>query len=212
MTRQRTDDHLATFGKLIPAISHEVSNLLQAIYGALSLALEESDLSVDTQSLLQIGHSETQRAIHYINQLRSLYIEDTEIKACCLREIVENVKQFLSEEIKNKNFVFELNIPPELPPIECKPGELQIALLEIILNLTKYWEESKSRKLVLDIQMVGFSQHLTLYGEGICIQIVELEQFLGLRSIRSMVAEWGGDVGLLTTSSGVCIWFSFQTS
>lgn len=212
MTRQGTDDHLATFGKLIPAISHEVSNLLQAIYGVLSLALEESDLSIDTKSLLQIGHSETQRAIRYINQLRSLYIVDAEIKACQLKEIVENVKNFLSEEIKNKNFVFELNIPPELPPIECKPGELQIALLEIVLDLIEYWEKSKSKKIVLDIQMVGFSQRLTLYGEEICTQIVEFEQFLGLPSIRSMVAEWGGDVGVLTTSSGACIWFSFQTS
>ncbi len=60
-------------GRLTASLFHEINNPMQAIHGAMALALEELDAPESIEAYVNLSQREAQRVIDLIQQVRSIY-------------------------------------------------------------------------------------------------------------------------------------------
>ena len=87
-------ERLATVGRLTASLSHEINNPMQAIQGALNLALEELDSPEDLTTYLQLSLTESERIIQLLSRMRQIYCPENDHQERI------NLNEILREAIK----------------------------------------------------------------------------------------------------------------
>jgi two-component system NtrC family sensor kinase len=168
-------ERLATIGRLTASLSHEINNPMQAIQGALTLALEELDNPKELNEYLQMSLHESERVVQQINRMRQLYRpQNDKVELLNLNKLLEEVIAIARKELKRQKVTLRLNLAPKLPAIRAVANQLHIVFLSHILNLsdainTKGGGELELRTLGLPqaVEVEFLTTELSIFDSGL---------------------------------------------
>jgi signal transduction histidine kinase len=151
---QLAEEHkMASLGRLLAGIVHEINTPIGSILSnnqvvLRSLEMLKSDLDqlsgerashalalvATCQSLAQVDKIACERIGAVVRGLKSFArAESGELQRVDLAEQIAGTLKLLQGEY-GRRVTFENQIPPDLPRVECYPGKLNQALLNIIVN------------------------------------------------------------------------------
>jgi signal transduction histidine kinase len=129
-------ERLATMGRLLASVSHELNNPLQAIQNALFLLREEKDISLQGRLDLDIVLSEAERMSTMIERLRTTYrpIQAEDFSPTRLNEIIEDVYALIATHLRHNEITFEFLPDQNLPPIPALTNQIRQVALNLFMN------------------------------------------------------------------------------
>jgi PAS domain S-box-containing protein len=143
-------EKMATIGRLVSGVAHEVNNPLAAILGFTDLLLENPEIPPSAREDLQIILQETQRTRVIVQDLLS-FARQRPVQ----RESVK-INAILRQTIKLRSYDFASHgvevteeFDEELPPVVGDPQQLQQVFLNILNNAYDTVQESGRRGAIL---------------------------------------------------------------
>lgn len=149
LTRQRQALHqqilqterLATVGRLTASLSHEINNPLQAIKGALSLAVEDPDNKADLATYLEISLSEADRVVALLHRMRQIYRPQTHAAALLsVNDVLQEAIRLVDKEFRRKHIDLDYHLHPDLPRLTAMGDQLHLVFLSLLLNFVSHLE------------------------------------------------------------------------
>lgn len=154
--------------KLIRVLTHEIMNSIAPI-SSLSTTLTEStrtiprdkegNITLDQDTVeeynhaLQTIHKRSEGLHHFVNTYRNLTkIPQPNFTICKVKDILKNVTNLMSEEIKSKNIDFIVKTEPENITITAD-GHL---IEQVLINLVKNAVQALDKKNDGKIQLISF--------------------------------------------------------
>jgi len=129
-------ERLATLGRLTAALAHEINNPMQAIQGALMLALEELDNPAELQTYLNLGLEEAQRVIDLVHRMRQIYRPaPTQPERLDVNQVLRSALSLARKELKRRNVTPRTDLSPDLPRTTAAADQLHLVFLSLLLNL-----------------------------------------------------------------------------
>jgi PAS domain S-box-containing protein len=161
-------ERMATIGRLVSGVAHEVNNPLAAILGFTDLLLENPELPAAAQEDLKIILQETQRTKDIVQDLLS-FARQRPVQ----RELVQ-VNSVLRQTIKLRSYDFtshgvevEEDFDESLPPAVGDSQQLQQVFLNILNNAYDAIQEARRRgKVVLRTRQRGEALEVTFADNG----------------------------------------------
>ncbi len=131
-------ERLATVGRLTASLSHEINNPMQAIQGALALALEELDDPAAVTAYLQMSQRESERVVQLIDRMRQIYRPGgDQSETVSLNELLREAAVIARKELANQRVRLRIELAPDLPPLQVVVNQMHLVFLNLILNLSQ---------------------------------------------------------------------------
>jgi PAS domain S-box-containing protein len=218
-------ERMATIGRLVAGVAHEVNNPLAAILGFTDLLLENTEVPANAREDLQIILQETQRTKDIVQDLLS-FARQRPVK----RELV-NVSSVLRQTTKLRGYDFashgvEVNeeYDEQLPAIFGDSQQLQQVFLNLLNNAYDAIEESGRRgRIFLRTAHTGQWIEISITDNGTGIVDVEriFDPFfttkqtgkgtgLGLSICYGIVRAHGGEIQCRNNANGEGSTFSIR--
>ena len=129
-------EQLTTIGRLTASLCHEINNPMQAIQGALALALEEIHEPQEIEMYLNLCRKESKRVVALVDRMRQIYRPQTELpKQLNLNALVQEATSFAQKELRRQKVTLAVDLAPNLPPVTAIANQLHLVLLSMILNM-----------------------------------------------------------------------------
>ena len=207
----RVADRLAVLGELTASLAHEVRNPLGSIRGAANLLADDKLATDEKHEIALILRQEVDR----INQVVETYLGAARSNAKTkdafeLTEIINAVKNLLTEKIRKQNITFSLRLPSEPVQLTMDMNQLYQILLNILLNAMDAMDAGGTITLTARTRQNVLRITITDDGEGMSPEI--LEQIwntffttkpngtgLGLPIVQRLVKENDGRIKLEST-------------
>ncbi len=130
---------LATLGELSAGIAHELNNVLTLLLGhaeELEHALEQENLDRSTLRKSSANILEVAERMNKIaTQMRkSAHGPMPEFVTHDVRQILEDTLFLMNKKIRNAGVTVQSDFAPELPPVNCDPGQIEQVVLNILTN------------------------------------------------------------------------------
>ncbi|MGO0122345.1 two-component system histidine kinase PnpS [Desulfothermobacter acidiphilus] len=142
VTRERQLERMRR--DFVANVSHELRTPLTAIKGFVE-ALQDGALEDEetAREFLQIIATETERLIHLVEDLLKLSRLESRQAAMQRREVnlvelIMGIAPFWRKQAEKKGLAFELDLPPDLPPVRGDPELLTQVFVNLIDNALKY--------------------------------------------------------------------------
>ncbi|HEY85832.1 MAG TPA: GAF domain-containing protein, partial [Chloroflexi bacterium] len=104
-------ERLATVGRLTASLSHEINNPMQAIQGALNLALEELDSPEDLTVYLQLSLVESERVIQLLSRMRQIYRpQNDNSERINLNDILQEAISLANKEFRRQKITLRADL------------------------------------------------------------------------------------------------------
>lgn len=132
----RRSEHLASLGKMVASVSHEIKNPLGIIRSTAEMLRKRlSQDSPANEQLSKVIVDETTRLDSIVREFLD-FARPREMRSqpLAVREVVEAAAAFVAPELERRNISFQLKIDDKLPQIQADRELLYRALLNIILN------------------------------------------------------------------------------
>ncbi len=143
---------LSIIGGLLPNIVHEINNPMQAIKGGVMLALEEENLPEPVTNYLHIILSESDRILSLTTFLRNLYSEKpSEPILVNLETMIDQSLKIIKDDLNRKGLKLEFIRPHTPCVIKVCENEIQLALLDLWLNINETLQKLGQREYTLSI-------------------------------------------------------------
>jgi GAF domain-containing protein len=129
-------ERLVALGRLTAGLSHEINNPMQAIRGALTLALEELDSPADVEHYVRLSLQESERVVQLISRLRQIYRPENHVpERLDLNALLHEVQAVSRKELARGSV--RLRMEPAARPLFVRAiaNQLQLVLLNFVLNL-----------------------------------------------------------------------------
>ncbi len=130
------NERLATMGRLLASVSHELNNPLQAIHNALFILRDEKGISPQGKQDLDIVLSEAERMAGLISRLRATYrpaqLED--FQPVQVNDIIEDVYALIATHLRHNEISFEFHPDPSLPTIRGLTDQIRQVMLNLLMN------------------------------------------------------------------------------
>jgi nitrogen-specific signal transduction histidine kinase len=193
-------ERLATVGRLTASLSHEINNPMQAIQGALTLAMEELDNPQDLRTYIQMSLKESERVVQLITRLRQIYRPQAETpEELDLNHLLKEVAAIARKELKRRKVTLQVDLAPHLPLILAISSQLHLVFLSLLLNMGDAIGTAGGSKLIL--QSLATVDHLvvTLTSDAPAIALPDISQqevssSLGLSLSYDIIAANGGSL------------------
>jgi signal transduction histidine kinase/CheY-like chemotaxis protein len=132
--KMRQAQKLESLGVLAGGIAHDFNNLLAGIMGNASLAIDELSPKHPSQLLLEEVLKASRRAADLTRQLlayagRGRFVLDR----MNLSELVRETSSLIRTSIP-KSVTLQLNLDPDLPPIEADASQIQQIVMNLVIN------------------------------------------------------------------------------
>ncbi len=129
------NERLATMGRLLASVSHELNNPLQAIQNALFLLREEKGISEQGKQDLDIVLSESERMAALIARLRATYrpAQAEDFQPMQINDLIEDVYALIATHLRHNEISFEF-YPADLPTIPGLADQIRQVLLNLLMN------------------------------------------------------------------------------
>lgn len=128
------NERLATLGKMVAHISHEIKNPLTTI-GGFAKQLERLDLPGEAHRKLHLIFQEVQRLEKFLGDLSTFTRGAPAQKSPGdVLVLVRSVVELMEEALKERGVIFQLQAPRRIPPFPFDPGQMRQVLLNIFKN------------------------------------------------------------------------------
>jgi PAS domain S-box-containing protein len=125
---------LASIGEMAAGIAHEINNPLTPILGFADMLLKR-DLPEDVKDDLQIIRDSARRTADVTRRLLLFARQSKPMRTLCnINEVVETTLQLRAYHLKTNNIKVITELDPELPQTMADAGQLQQAVLNLIMN------------------------------------------------------------------------------
>ena len=228
----RSDDELGelaqAFNKMSARLSRSVNarrqmtaDIAHELRTPLSLILGHAEAVHDgvlppTRENFEIIREEATRLEHLVNDLRTLSLADAgelsmQVQVVEPERLLHEVASLYQFQAQKKNVTIELDLSPDIPPIEVDPGRMTQVLTNILDNALRHTPEH--RRIVLGGKRSGSMVELSVQDSGPGLQIEDIDRIferfyrsdasrqrteggsgLGLAIARSIVQAHGGQV------------------
>lgn len=129
------NERLASLGRMVAHISHEIKNPLAIIGGFARQCERQQELSDENRRKVQIIHQEVERLEKFLADLSSYTRTAPNQKAPGdILALVREVADFMEAAFKEKGVAFLLQAPTEIPPFLFDPGQMRQVLLNLFKN------------------------------------------------------------------------------
>jgi PAS domain S-box-containing protein len=127
------NEKLASLGRLVSSISHEINNPLEATTNLLYLAKDVDGLPVAAKEYLLLADAELKRITHITRQSLGFYRESSSVTEVSVSEILDATIDLLQSKISNKNAHIERRWNADLT-MQARPGELRQIFSNLLTN------------------------------------------------------------------------------
>ena len=129
-------ERLATVGRLTASLAHEINNPMQAIKGAMALALEEMDDPVSLREYIELAMGQADRVAQLVGRMRQIYRPHTDApETVDLNHLLQETITVARKEMRRQNTRLEVTLMPELPAVWASANQLHLVFLNIALNV-----------------------------------------------------------------------------
>jgi nitrogen-specific signal transduction histidine kinase len=143
---------MASIGRIISIIVHEINNPMQAIQGGSALALEELDDTEAVKTYLELIQRESGRVLKLTNLLRSIYgPNETNREDVFIKATIDEVLLLVKDDMRSKGINFELKVEEGLPSVKMSRHQVFVALLNLFLNLDEAISATGHKNLNLGV-------------------------------------------------------------
>lgn len=133
--QMKRTDRLAALGHLSAGLAHEIRNPLASIAGAASIVQLEPENASRRSEFLEIIQIECRRlnslVAHFLDFARprqpDLFIVD-------IGDVFDSVAGLASHAVRDDGTKIRMDIPENLPQVECDPEQMKQVLLNLVLN------------------------------------------------------------------------------
>jgi GAF domain-containing protein len=206
-------ERLATVGRLTATLSHEINNPMQAIRGALSLALEDLDDRAELEIYLNLCLVESDRIVKLVNQMRQIYRphNDTAEKVD-INHLITEASSIAYKELNRQHVNLELKLAPQLPHILAIAHQLQLVFLNTLLNIGQAINKVSRGKLEVrsystaEALWVDFATDVAIFNEGDWTNLFKKNALqsssdlgLGLSLNHDIIIKYNGEVSFRHT-------------
>ena len=231
---------LAAVGELATGMAHEINNPLMGIINYADLARDEVPADSTLHEWLGVILSEGERIAELLRHLRALGRTDgMAVDATSLPDTMAAALSLVGHGLGRDGIDIALDLPPDLPPVQVVPHQLQQAIVALVSNARWAIGERRARgeqdgRGWIGIQAVAASEgtrrgvHLTVADNGIGIDARDLSRVfdpfftrregrsglgLGLTRVRKDVAGWGGRIHAAQREEGgtvITLWMPIR--
>lgn len=212
-------ERLATIGRLTASLAHEINNPMQAIQGALSLALEEIADPQQVSEYLVISLAEAGRVARLVQRMRQIYRPPLESPRIIeLAPLIEDVLEAAKEEMIRQDVKVKADLSPDHILITGVSDQLHLAFLSIMLRMAEILGEAGGGELHVQSTNKVDSASLEFTSEIIKGEIVsshtgeepsgvgmQLERLLNLSLAHDLVAAHNGTLAVDRCYDQACV-------
>jgi PAS domain S-box-containing protein len=168
-------ERLATLGKMVAHITHEIKSPLLVIGGFARQLERQADLSPKVQHRLELIRQEVQRLEKFLSDLGSFTrIAPTQKVPGNLPALIQEVAEMMADNFKEKGVTFQVQAPGDVPIIPFDPGQIR----QVLINLFKNTLEAMPAGglLTVGLKITGEFLELTVTdtGQGIAPENLQL--------------------------------------
>ena len=128
-------ERLATLGKMVAHVTHEIKNPLLAIGGFARQLERHVELSPEIHRRLQLIITEVARLEKFIGDLGSFTrIPPTQKVTGDLAALTREVAEMMADTFKEKGVTFQIEAPRDIPPFPFDPGQMRQVLINLFKN------------------------------------------------------------------------------
>ena len=128
-------EKMVSVGQLVSGVAHELNNPLTGIMGFAQLLLAREELDDRTRSDVKTIYTEADRAAKIVQNLLSFARRKrTEKEPANLNDLLEQVLELRSYDLRVKNIEVELDLDPDLPQTMVDTNQIQQVFFNIIIN------------------------------------------------------------------------------
>ncbi len=129
-------ERLRTIGRLTASLAHEINNPMQAIRGALTLAMEELDNPTELQDYIRLSQQETDRVVKLVSRMRQLYHPSSDqLETVNIPALIYETLETTLDEMQRQRVKMQVNLPPDFPTITAILNQAHLAFLSVALHL-----------------------------------------------------------------------------
>lgn len=129
-------ERLATVGRLTASLSHEINNPMQAIKGAMTLALEDLHDVPLLREYIQLSLEQTDRVVQLVNRMKEIYRpHSSKQELVNITHLLQDMLSVAHKAISRQNVSVKSRLTPGLPPVLGIANQLHLVFLSIALNL-----------------------------------------------------------------------------
>lgn len=202
------NERLATLGKMVAHISHEIKNPLVTIGGFAAQLGRMPDLPDNIRRRLTLIHQEVQRLEKFLSDM-STYTKGAPPQKAVgdLLALIREVAELMDSAFKERGVVFHLHIPSQVPTFAFDPGQIR----QVLINLFKNALEAMPHGGELNVTATIHSDTLvlTIADTGLGISAEQLSNLftpffttkqggtgLGLTICRGLIAQHQGEISV----------------
>lgn len=128
-------EKLASIGRLISSIAHEINNPLTPILGYSDMLLKRPEISNDIRNKLEQIHSSAERVFRVIDKLLSFSRKHVPLRTTeDINRLIEQSLEFREYQLKLANIELIRDYDMSLPKTMVDPNQLQQVFTNIVLN------------------------------------------------------------------------------
>ena len=128
-------ERLATLGKMVAHISHEIKNPLITIGGFAGQLGRLADLPEDARRKLTLIHQEVQRLEKFLTDMSTFTRGAPPQKTLGdLLALIQEVAELMDGSFKERAVVFHLHAQGRIPPFAFDPGQIRQVLINLFKN------------------------------------------------------------------------------
>jgi PAS domain S-box-containing protein len=128
-------EKMASIGRLVSSIAHEINNPLTPIIGYSRRLLERDGLDKRERDALRIIHNSAQRVARIIEKLLSFSRKSLPVRSYeDINSLIEQTLEFREYQYKLENVEIAKKFAPDLPKTMVDPGQIQQVIMNLLLN------------------------------------------------------------------------------
>ncbi len=198
-------ERLASLGKMVAHISHEIKNPLMTI-GGFARQLERLDLPKGAARKLELIHQEVQRLEKFLSDLSTFTrVAPAQKAPGDLLALIQEVAELMDPGFKEQGIVFRLENPQPVPPFLFDRGQIR----QVLINVFKNAQEAMPQggELTVRLETVQDRVRFTTADTGNGIPAKDLESIftpffstkeggtgLGLTICRNLIEQHQGTI------------------
>jgi PAS domain S-box-containing protein len=215
-------EKLATLGRMITTVIHEINNPLQSLQNCLYILEEESTVVPEAEPFFDVALSEIDRLSRVVNQLRQVQKSGPQIekREVSLQQVLDKVRLLVARQLQQNQVEWVQETPPEEVSVSADRDMLTQLFLNLVLNAVEAMSGQPGGQITLRLLLNAADRELGVSiadtGPGIAPQVVNelFDPFvttkpeglgLGLAVCYDIVHSHGGRITLDSRQgSGTC--------
>lgn len=209
---------LASIGRIISAVAHEINNPLQTVRTSLELSFDPRKSEARRHEYLQAADQEIARIARVIGQMRNFYRPNPgEKRPTDVHATLHEAIGMLGKRLHKASVEVQLQLAPQLPPVSLIDYQLEQVFLNLILNAVEAMPEGGCLTITSHVEgrrvVVAFSDSAEQLDPRHAASVFDPfantgrvgELALGLSVSREIITELGGSIEIHPNSGNTLL-------